>query len=171
MGVSGAAVESPTRRRNLMPSSASTSPSHDGVTPYLCARNAARAIEFYKEAFGAAEVMRLAEPSGKIGHAEIKIGNALVMLSDEYPEHGHRSPQSLGGSPVSLHLYVADADAVARRAVAAGAKVLRPVADQFYGERSGQLEDPFGHRWVISTRTEDLSAAEIERRYAEYVKQ
>lgn len=154
-----------------MPSTAQTSQSYDGLTPYLCARNAARAIEFYKEAFGATEVMRLAEPSGKIGHAELKIGNALVMLADEYPDHGFRSPQSLGGSPVNLHLHVADADAVARRAVAAGAKMVRPIADQFYGDRSGQLEDPFGHRWIISTHKEDVSAAEIERRYAEYMKQ
>lgn len=154
-----------------MASTAQKPQSYDGLTPYLCARDAARAIDFYKEAFGAIEVMRLAEPSGKIGHAELKIGNALLMLADEYPDHGFRSPQSLGGSAVNLHIYVADADAVARRAVAAGAKVVRPVADQFYGDRSGQLEDPFGHRWTIATHKEDVSAAEIERRYAEYMKQ
>ena len=141
------------------------------VTPYLCAKDAARAIEFYRQAFGATEVMRLAEPSGRIGHAEIKIGNAMIMLADEYPEVGHRSPQTLGGSPVSIHLYVEDVDALAKRAVAAGATLLRPVEDQFYGDRSGQLEDPFGHRWIIATHTEDVTPAEIERRFAAYMKQ
>src|SRR5690348_9975132 len=118
-------------------------PGFEGAVPYLCCKGAARAIEFYKQAFGATEVMRLAEPSGRIGHAEIKIGAALIMLADEYPEMDVRSPQSLGGSPVTIHLYVDDVDALAQRATAAGAKVLRPVDDQFYGDRSGRLSDPF----------------------------
>src|SRR5436309_15497214 len=118
---------------------------YEAATPYLCVRGAARAIEFYKQAFGATELARLADPNGKIGHAEIKIGAAPIMLADEFPEMGFRSPQSIGGSPVMIHLYVEDVDAVARQAVAAGAKMLRPVQDQFYGDRSGTLADPFGH--------------------------
>ncbi len=141
-----------------------------GATPYLCCRTAASAIEFYKSAFGATEVMRLAEPSGRIGHAEIKIGDALIMLADEYPDFGVRSPQALGGSPVTIHLYVADVDAFASRAVAAGMKVLRPVADQFYGDRSGRFEDPFGHVWIFSTHTEDVSPDEMGERYAAMMK-
>ncbi len=136
------------------------------ATPYLCCRAAASAIEFYRKAFGATETMRLAEPGGKIGHAEIKIGEAVIMLSDEYPEMGVRSPQSIGGSPVAIHIYVEDVDALARRAIAAGAKVTQPVADQFYGDRAGTLEDPFGHRWFIATRKEDVSPEEMQRRYA-----
>jgi len=144
---------------------------YHGATPYLCCKNAAAAIEFYKQAFGAIELMRLAEPSGRIGHAEIKIGDAPIMLSDEYPEWGVRSPQSLGGSPVAIHLYVDDVDALAKRAVAAGAKLARPVEDQFYGDRSGSLEDPFGHRWTVSTHKEDVSAGEMQRRYTALMKQ
>ena len=135
------------------------------ATPYLCCKDAARAIEFYKKAFGATEAIRLSEPGGRIRHAEIRIGNAPIMLSDEYPEMDVRSPQSLGGSPVLIHLYVDDVDALASRAVAAGAKLLRPVADQFYGDRSGTLTDPFWHRWMIATRKEDVSAAEMQKRY------
>jgi PhnB protein len=142
-----------------------------GATPYLCVANAAKAIEFYQQAFGATEVMRLAEPSGKIGHAEVKIGEAIIMLADEYPEFGHRSPQSLGGSPISIHLYVEDVDALASRAVAAGATLLRPVADQFYGDRTANLQDPFGHRWSIATHKEDVPQAELQRRYAAMMKQ
>jgi len=114
--------------------------------------------------------MRLAEPGGRIGHAEIKIGDALIMLSDEYPEMGVRSPQSLGGTPVTIHFYVRDVDALVGQAVAAGAKLLRPVQDQFYGDRSGWLEDPFGHRWNIATRKEDVSPEELRRRYAAQTK-
>ncbi len=142
-----------------------------GATPYLCCTDAARAMEFYKKAFGATEVMRLAEPSGRIGHAEVKIGDAVIMLSDEYPEMGVRSPQSLGGSPVAIHIYVEDVDALARQAVGAGAKLLRPVEDQFYGDRAGTLEDPFGHRWFIATRKEDVSPEEMGKRYADLMKQ
>ena len=140
------------------------------VTPYLCCKNASGAIEFYKQAFGATEVMRLAEPSGKIGHAEIKIGNATIMLADEYPEMDVRSPLSFGGSPVSIHLYVEDVDAVFSQAVAAGAKALRPVTDQFYGDRSGTLADPFGHRWFIATHKEDVSPEEMRQRYEAMMK-
>jgi PhnB protein len=144
--------------------------SKSAITPYLCCKDAARAIEFYRRAFGAVEEMRMAEPNGRIGHAEIRIAGAAVMLSDEYPEMNVLSPQSIGGSPVALHLYIADVDAVAKQAVAAGAKVLREVADQFYGDRTGTLEDPFGHRWFIATRKEELSNAEVQKRYAEMTK-
>ena len=139
---------------------------YQGVTPYLCVRDAASAIEFYKRALGATEVVRLAGPSGKVGHADLQIGNAHIMLSDEFPEMGVRSPQTLGGSPVSLELYTEDADALFEQAVAAGAKVLRPVADQFYGDRGGKLEDPFGHVWWIATHKVDVSPAEMRRRAA-----
>ena len=141
----------------------------NAITPYLCCRDAAAAIEFYKNAFGATEDYRLAEPGGRIGHAEIRINGAPLMLSDEYPDMGVLSPQSLGGSAVAIHLYVADADAVEAKASAAGAKIVRPVADQFYGDRSGTLEDPFGHRWFVSTRKEVLSGAEVKRRYDEMI--
>jgi PhnB protein len=115
--------------------------------------------------------MRLAEPGGRIGHAEFTIGDALVMLADEHPEWNIRGPKALGGSPVTLHLQVDDVDAVAARAVAAGATVVFPVKDQFYGERSGRFEDPFGHVWVLSTHVEDVSSEEMERRYHDYMKQ
>jgi PhnB protein len=136
------------------------------ATPYLCCKDAARAIEFYKKAFGAKEVLRMGMPDGRIGHAEIKIGEAVIMLADEFPEMGVRSPQSLGGSPVTIHLYFEDVDAVARQAVAAGAKVQRKVEDQFYGDRGGKLEDPFGHTWWIATHIEDVSNEEMQRRSA-----
>jgi PhnB protein len=139
-----------------------------GVTPYLCVHDGAAAIEFYKQGFGATEKMRLPDPNGKIGHAEVKIGNALVMIADEFPEHGHISPKTLGGSTVKLHMYVEDVDAFFEKAVAAGAKVLIPVADQFYGDRSGRLEDPFGHIWLVSTHTEDVSPEEMQRRMEAY---
>ena len=137
-----------------------------GATPYLCIRDAASGIEFYKKAFGAVELMRLADPTKKIGHAEIKIGEACIMLADEFPDMGFRSPQILGGSPVTIHLYVEDVDAFVDRVVAAGAKLLMPVADQFYGDRAGKLEDPFGHVWFIATHKEDVSPEEMERRAA-----
>ncbi|TMA62302.1 MAG: VOC family protein [Deltaproteobacteria bacterium] len=135
------------------------------LSPYLCCKDATRAIEFYRKAFGAKETMRLAEPSGRIGHAELEIAGAPVMLADEYPDFGILSPTSIGGTPVKLHLYVDDVDALVARAVAAGAKVVRAVEDQFYGDRSGQIEDPFGHVWFVATRKEHLSTAEIQRRY------
>lgn len=117
------------------------------VTPYLIVRGAAAAIEFYKKAFAATELFRLDSPSGKIGHAEMRIGDSPIVLADEHPEMGAKSPQTIGGSPVSIMLYVEDVDAVVPRAVAAGAKVTRPVEDKFYGDRMGGLEDPFGHVW------------------------
>jgi PhnB protein len=134
------------------------------VTPYLCVSDAARAIEFYKEAFGATEIMRMEAPGGKIGHAEIQIGDARVMLADEFPELNFRSPQSVGGLSAHFMIYDEDVDARVERAVAAGAKLTRPVKDQFYGDRSGSVEDPFGHLWYISTHIEDLSGEEIRRR-------
>ena len=146
-----------------------TKPIPDGyhtVTPYLVVNGAANAIEFYKKAFGGTEVLRFAQPDGKIGHAEILIGDSRIMLADEYPEMGYRSPQSLGGSPVSIHLYVEDVDALASQAVSAGAKVKQPVKDQFYGDRSGTFEDPFGHLWHISTHKEDISLEEMNKRAA-----
>ena len=136
------------------------------ATPYLIIKGAADAIEFYKKAFGATELMRMPGPDGKIGHAEIKIGDSPIMLADEAPEMNARSPQSFGGSPISILLYVEDVDAVFNRAVAAGAKVERPVTDQFYGDRIGGLTDPFGHAWYISTHREDVSPEEMKKRAA-----
>lgn len=141
------------------------------ATPYLTVKNAAGAIDFYKQAFEATESMRVAAPEGKVGHAEIKIGDSILMLADEFPEWGNRSPQSLGGSPVGLCLYVKDVDVVFARAVAAGAQVTKPVADQFYGDRSGTLTDPFGHVWTIATHTEDVSPEEMQRRAEAFMKQ
>ena len=138
---------------------------YHSVTPYLCCREAGKAIDFYKKAFGATELMRM--PAGdKIGHAELQVGSSRVMLADEFPEMGFVSPQSLGGSPVMLHLYVDDVDATVKTAEAAGAKITRPVADQFYGDRGGQLDDPFGHKWYVSTHIEDLSFEEVQERMA-----
>ena len=134
------------------------------VTPYLVVQDGAGAIEFYKRAFGATELMRMEGPDGKLGHAEIRIGNSPVMLADEFPDMGARSPRSLGGSPVSLLVYVEDVDAQFRQAIAAGAKELRPLTDQFYGDRSGILEDPFGHVWNLATHKEDVSHEEMQRR-------
>ncbi len=136
------------------------------ATPYLIIKGAASAIEFYKKAFGATELMRMADPSGRIGHAEIRIGDSPILLADEVPEMSYRSPQSLGGSPVSILLYVEDVDAVFSQAVAAGAKVERPVKDQFYGDRSGGVTDPFGHVWYIATHKEDISPEEMRKRAA-----
>ena len=139
---------------------------YHSVTPYLIIKNAADAIEFYKKAFGATELFRMDQPDGKNGHAEIKIGDSPIMLSDEFPEMGHRGPQSLGGSPVSIMLYVEDVDAVVNRATTAGAKLDRPVEDKFYGDRAGSLTDPFGHIWHIGTHKEDVSPEEMEKRAA-----
>jgi PhnB protein len=136
------------------------------ATPYLIIKDAAKAIEFYKKAFGAKEMMRMSQPDGRIGHAEIKIGDSPIMLADEFPEMGARSPQSLGGSSVSILLYVEDVDAFANQAVAAGTKVVRAVKDQFYGDRSGSFEDPFGHQWHIATHVEDVAPEEMHKRAA-----
>ena len=141
------------------------------VTPYLIIKGAANAIEFYKKAFGASELMRMPDPAGRIMHAEIKIGDSRVMMADEIPEMGFRGPQSLGGTPVSLLVYVNDVDAQAAKATAAGAKVTRPVQDQFYGDRSGTLTDPFGHVWTLATHKEDLSPQEIQKRFEAFVKE
>jgi PhnB protein len=137
---------------------------YHSVTPYLIVNDGAGAIEFYKRAFGATELMRMEGPGGKVGHAEVRIGNSPVMLADEFPDMGARSPRSLGGSPVSLLVYVEDVDAQFRQAIAAGAKEIRPLADQFYGDRSGVLEDPFGHVWNLATHKEDVSPEEMQRR-------
>ncbi len=139
---------------------------HPSVSPYLIVDGAGRALEFYKKAFGATELGRFEMPGGRIGHAEIKIGDSVIMLADESPEMGARGPRAHNGSPVSLHLYVENVDTVAARAAAAGAKTLRPVQDQFYGDRSGMFEDPFGHVWHISTHVEDVSMEELHRRAA-----
>ena len=144
---------------------------YHSVTPYLAVDDAASALEFYHRAFGARERMRMPAPGGKVGHAEIEIGGSCVMLADEYPDMGFRNPKAIGGTPVTLHLYVEDVDAVARQAVAAGARELRPVQDQFYGDRSGTVEDPFGHVWHIATHKEDLSPSELKRRAEAAMKQ
>jgi len=137
-----------------------------GATPYLCVNDGARALEFYQKAFGAKEVMRLAMPDGKIGHAEIRIGDAPIMLADEYPEMQFRSPRSIGGTPVNIVVYVNDVDALVKQAEATGAKVMRPPADQFYGDRMATLEDPFGHSWSFATHIEDVSPEEMQKRAA-----
>jgi len=144
-----------------------TKPIPDGyhsVTPYLIINGATAALDYYTKAFGAIELFRMPAPEGKIGHAEIKIGDSPIMLADEFPEMGYKSPKSLGGSPVSIMIYVDDVDTVFKQAIAAGGKEQRPVKDQFYGDRSGTLEDPFGHVWHVATHKEDVSAEEMERR-------
>jgi PhnB protein len=162
-----AALRAKLEGRTPMASKAVSTPqARQTATAYLIVNDAARALEFYKQAFGATEIMRMYGPGENIGHAEIRIGNSAIMLSDEFPDFGAVSAATLGGSPVKIHLSVDDVDAVAARAVAAGAKVLHPVQDQFYGERSGQFTDPFGYTWMISTPTEQLTAEEIERRFA-----
>jgi PhnB protein len=135
------------------------------ATAYLTVKDAARAIEFYKQAFGATEIMRMKGPGESIGHAQIRIGNTVIMLSDELPQYGGFSAETLGGSPVKIHLHVDDVDAVAARALAAGARVVHPVQDQFYGERSGQFRDPFGYVWMIATQKEQLTPEEVKRRF------
>jgi PhnB protein len=134
------------------------------VTPYLTVTGAAKALEFYKNAFGAIETVRLVGPDGRVGHAEFEIAGTPIMLSEEYPEMDVRSPTTLGGSPVGIHLLVEDSDAVFNRAVKLGATAINPVKDQFYGERSGKLKDPFGHIWYVSTRTEEITSSEMVRR-------
>ena len=133
------------------------------VTPHLICANASAAIEFYKKAFNATETSRLPGPGGRLMHASLRIGDSAVMLVDEMPEHGALGPKSLKGSPVAIHLYVEDADAAAAQAVAAGAKLTMPVTDMFWGDRYGQLEDPFGHRWSISTHVRDVTPAEMQQ--------
>jgi PhnB protein len=137
------------------------------VIPYLCVDGANAAIDFYSTVFGAKERMRMSGPDGKIGHAEIEIGDAVIMLADEYPDMGAVGPKTVGGTPVNVMVYVEDVDAAFARAIKGGAKELRAVADQFYGDRSGQFEDPFGHQWYIATHIEDVPPDEMERRAAE----
>ena len=137
---------------------------YHSVTPHLMINGAAEAIEFYKKAFGATELFRFPAPGGKIGHAEIKIGDSPIMLADEVAEMGYKGPKALGGSPVSLMIYVEDVDKIFNQAVAAGASVKEAVQDKFYGDRTGTLTDPFGHVWHIATHKEDVSMEEVERR-------
>ncbi|HXT86453.1 MAG TPA: VOC family protein [Verrucomicrobiae bacterium] len=141
------------------------------AVPYLCFKNAARALQFYQEIFGAEETMRLTDPGKRIGHAEMLIGNARIMLSDEFPEYGAISPETLGGSTVKINLMVPDVDTTVNRAVDAGAKIVRPVQDQFYGERSGQIADPFGYTWIIATHKEDVTPAEMQKRWNDVLEQ
>jgi PhnB protein len=143
---------------------------YHSVTPYLIVKGAAAAIDFYNKAFAASEALRMEAPGGKIGHAEIKIGNSVVMLADEYPDMGFRSPQSLGGSGVSLMIYVEQVDTVFQRAIEAGAKEVQPLKNQFYGDRSGTIEDPFGHVWTIATHVEDIAPEEMRARAEEAMK-
>jgi PhnB protein len=148
--------------------SAATKPIPEGyhsITPYLIVQGGEGAIAFYQKALGATEVMRMSD-SGKVRHAELQIGDSRIMLADEHPELNALSPKTIGGTPISIHLYVEDVDAVVDRAIAAGAKLIRPVADQFYGDRTGGIEDPFGHRWFVATHKEDLSIEEIRQRAA-----
>lgn len=137
---------------------------HNTVSPYLIVDGAERALAFYTKAFGATEVFRHKGPDGKVGHAEIRIGDTIVMLADQHPDHDAYAPGKFGGSPVSLHVYVENVDAVVERARAAGGTVTRPVADQFYGDRNGAIKDPFGHTWHISTHVEDVPMEELSRR-------
>jgi PhnB protein len=161
-----------TRRRAPMTEKPRHIPEGYGtLTPYIIVDGAARAIAFYERAFAAREVMRLDGPNGRIGHAELEIGESKIMLADQFPDFGAHAPGHYGGSPVSLHLYVADADATVARAVAADATIVRAVEDQFYGDRLGTIKDPFGHIWHISTRKETLTADELRRRAAERARQ
>ena len=140
------------------------------VMPYLCVNGAAKAIDFYSEVFGAKERMRMPGPPGQpdsIGHAEIEIGDSVIMLSDEFPDMGSKGPKQFGGSPVGLSVYVEDVDDTFKRAIKLGAKELRPVENQFYGDRAGQFEDPFGHTWYVATHVEDVPADEMAKRAAE----
>jgi PhnB protein len=149
---------------------ANVQPIPDGypqVIPYLSVDGAEAAIGFYGTVFGATERMRMGAPGGKIGHAELQLGDSVLMLADESPEAGNRSPKSLGGTPVTVSVYTEDVDAVFERAVGAGAKVLRPIENQFYGDRTGMFEDPFGHRWSVATHVEDVAPDEMAKRAAE----
>ncbi|OGT37784.1 MAG: glyoxalase [Gammaproteobacteria bacterium RIFCSPHIGHO2_12_FULL_37_14] len=140
---------------------------YHSVTPYLIINRAAAAIEFYKKAFAAKEVMRVEHKGGKVGHAELKIGDAKIMLADEFPEMNSRSPQAYGGSPVSLHLYVKNVDDVVSKAISAGATLMRPLENMFYGDRSGTVVDPYGHIWHVATHIEDVTPAKMKKRAAE----
>jgi len=143
---------------------------YNSVTPYLVVRGAAQAIDYYKKVFGATEIMRMPGPDGKIGHAELKIGSSRIMLADETPSMGagYTSADTVGGSPVSLYVYLPDVDDVVKRATTEGAKLLRPVEDQFYGDRSGFFQDPFGHLWGVATHVEDVSPKDMEERLKKF---
>jgi PhnB protein len=146
-----------------------TQPIPDGyprVTPYLIVDGASAAIDFYSSVLGASERMRMPAPDGRVGHAELEIGDSMIMLADEFPEMEARGPKTVGGTPVSLHVYVEDVDGVFDRAVQAGARALQPVEDKFYGDRSGQFEDPFGHHWSVATHVEDVPPDEMAARAA-----
>lgn len=138
---------------------------YEGITPYLVCKNAEAAIDFYTRAFGATELFRIGSP-GMVGHAEMKIVNSIIMLADEHAEMGALSPESIGGSPVGLMIYVENVDEFTNKAIAEGLKVERPVEDQFYGDRSGHFVDPFGHKWAFATHTEDVSPEEMNKRAA-----
>lgn len=159
------------RRATMSSKPVATPESRQTATPYLCFKNSAAAIEFYTKAFGAKEIYRLAEPNGRIGHAELQIGDSRIMISDEFPDFGALSAETMGGSPVRIQLMVPDVDVFVRQAVAAGATLARPVQDQFYGYRSGQIADPFGYKWSVSTFKETVSPEEMQRRYDEMMKQ
>ncbi|HEY4427882.1 MAG TPA: VOC family protein [Solirubrobacteraceae bacterium] len=137
------------------------------VMPYLIVDGASEAIDFYTQVLGASERMRMPGPDGRLGHAELDLGDSVIMLADEHPDMGIRGPRSIGGTPVTIHVYVDDVDAAFERAVQAGAKPLRAVEDRFYGDRSGQLEDPFGHHWNLATHVEDVPPEEMSKRAAE----
>ena len=137
---------------------------YHNVTAYLVIDGAAKAIDFYKKVFGASEKMRMPSPGGKVGHAELTLGDSMIMLADEHPEMGHRAPHAYGGSAVSLLVYVPDVDATVKTAIAGGAKVIRPVENQFYGDRMGTIEDPFGHQWSVATHVEDVPPEEMAKR-------
>jgi PhnB protein len=143
---------------------------YNSLTPYLIVKGAAAAIDFYKNAFGVAEIMRMPQPDGRIGHAELRIGDSVFMLADESPAAEATSPSTFGGTTVGLMIYVDDADSIFNKAVSMGAKVKKPMADQFYGDRSGTLEDPWGHKWTIATHVEDVTPEEMERRMAAMAK-
>ncbi|HKU21920.1 MAG TPA: VOC family protein [Terriglobales bacterium] len=140
---------------------------YHSITPYLIIKGAAKAIDYYKKAFGATEIMRMAGPDGTVGHAELKIGDSIFMMGDEMPEMGYRAPQ--GSAPVGLMLYVDDVDRVFKQAIAAGGRVDKEVQDQFYGDRSGTFYDPFGHMWTVATHKEDVSPEEMKKRMAKYM--
>ena len=143
---------------------------YHAITPYLSVRDATSAIAFYGKAFGAKLKLRMDAPGGKVGHAEVKIGDSIVMLADEAPEMDFMSPQARGGTSILMHLYVKDCDATVAQAVSAGARIIRPIKDQFYGDRAGGIEDPFGHHWYVATHKEELTPAQLKKRMAEAMK-
>jgi PhnB protein len=163
----GASIAPPrAERRCIMPSVKPIPDGYRSVTPYMIVGDGAGAVGFYQRVFGARLRLKLERPDGKLGHTELEIGDSVIMLADEYPDHQARAPGHFGGSPVTLHLYVEDVDAVVARAVAAGAKLARPVENMFYGDRAGSFTDPFGHVWHVATHIEDVPPDEINRRAA-----